>query len=239
MLDSRVAPHNSRRPRILFEDFQKPTYEGWTVVGQAFGPGPIEKAKMPSYQGDVGGPGKRVACSFNARNGETVEQGDNYKGKLTSREFDISRRYIGFYIGGGNHPCKTCINLLVDGKVVRTETGKDREELMPAAWEVSEFEGKRGIIEIVDDREGGWGHITVDEIVFTDRDPAWTSLGERPDHGTMSLALLGSAEQVRYIPGYVVDRPRLESPQTYSDPSAAWKPLFGSQPESGGWSLSL
>jgi hypothetical protein len=34
----------------VFEDFEKPTYEGWTVTGTAFSSGPIAADKIPSYQ---------------------------------------------------------------------------------------------------------------------------------------------------------------------------------------------
>lgn len=37
-----------------------------------------------------------------------------------------------------------------------------------AIWNVTEFAGQTAHIEIVDDQKGGWGHINIDQIVFTD-----------------------------------------------------------------------
>ena len=61
----------------------------------------------------------------------------------------------------------------MDGKVARTATGPNTrpggsEELKPAAWDVAEFVGRSASIVIVDQHEGGWGHINVDQIVQTD-----------------------------------------------------------------------
>jgi fructan beta-fructosidase len=49
--------------------------------------------------------------------------------------------------------------------------GGGSEQLEPAAWEVTDLLGKRAQIEIVDEASGGWGHINVDQIVFTDQRP--------------------------------------------------------------------
>ena len=67
---------------------------------------------------------------------------DEPQGTATSKPFKIERRYIGFLIGGGNHPNQTCINLRVGGKVVRTTTGKNQEALEPASWDVADLKGK-------------------------------------------------------------------------------------------------
>ncbi len=67
----------------------------------------------------------------------------------------------------GNY-AKTQIRLVLDGKVVRATSGKDNEQLQPATWDVGSFQGKTAHIEIVDDQQGGWGHINVDQIEFTD-----------------------------------------------------------------------
>jgi hypothetical protein len=54
----------------------------------------------------------------------------------------------------------------------RTATGKNREHLEWAFWEVKAFKGYRATIEIVDHATGPWGHINVDDIRFADEPPA-------------------------------------------------------------------
>lgn len=179
-------PPRENRPPIVFEDFEKPTYEGWTVEGTAFGPGPRERSKIPSYQGDVGGKGLRVVNTHNTLNGEDVVKADTHVGKLTSREFTISRRFIEFYIGGGNHPGRTCVNLLVDGKVARTTVGPQSDQMRLAHFNVEDLEGKRARIEVVDQERGGWGQIAIDQIQFVD-EVTQPPLDDRPDVGTMAI----------------------------------------------------
>jgi len=177
------------RPTVVFEDFERPTYEGWTVTGTAFGTGPMERAKIPGYQGDVGGQGQRVVNTHQTRGGENVEAADRHVGRMTSPEFTVSRRYIELLLGGGNHPGRIAVNLLVDGKVVRTVTGFNSDQMRPVHLAVEEFEGKRARIELVDDERGGWGQLKVDHIVFTDA-ITQVPLGNRRDVGTMTIALL-------------------------------------------------
>ncbi|MCA9086855.1 MAG: hypothetical protein KDA81_22515, partial [Planctomycetaceae bacterium] len=66
-------------------------------------------------------------------------------------------------------PHKTCINLVVDGKTVRTATGKNTDQMEVHSWDVSELRGKTARLEIIDHHSGGWGHTDIDRIVFTDR----------------------------------------------------------------------
>lgn len=180
-----------KRPDIVFEDFEKETYEGWTVTGTAFGTGPIEKDRMPAYQGDVGAHGRRLVNSHNTRQGEDVAKGDAHTGTLTSRPFVIERDFITFLIGGGAHEGRTCVNLLLEGKVVRSATGKNDNRMAPATFDVRQLAGRTAQLEIVDKERGSWGNIGIDDIVFTD-EPAGARLilSEQPDFGTMGLAVL-------------------------------------------------
>ena len=52
----------------------------------------------------------------------SFHKGDGSTGTLTSPEFKIERKFISFLIGGGGHKGKTCMNLLVDGKVANSAT---------------------------------------------------------------------------------------------------------------------
>ena len=153
------------RPDLLLADFEGDTYGDWKTTGDAFGKGPA-RGTLPGQMPVSGYLGRGLVNSFNG--------GDKSTGTLTSPVFKIERKYLNFLIGGGKYPGKTCINLLVDDKVVRTATGPNdkpggSEALDWHAWDVGEFDGKKGVIQIVDDATGGWGHINIDHIVQSDR----------------------------------------------------------------------
>jgi len=150
---------------IIIADFESKDYGEWKTTGEAFGTGPAH-GTLPNQMKVEGFLGKGLVNSFNAGDGST--------GKLTSPDFKIERKFISFLIGGGGHEGKTCINLLVEGKVVRTAEGPNdepggSEDLVPASWDVSDLAGKMAQIQIVDNATGGWGHINVDQIVLSDK----------------------------------------------------------------------
>jgi fructan beta-fructosidase len=144
---------------VLISDFEGKDYGDWTVTGTAFGAGPA-RGTLPDQMPVSGFLGKGLVNSYAGGDGST--------GTLTSPPFSISRKAINFLIGGGRHPSETCINLKVDGAVVRTATGRDSEHLDWDGWDVSDLAGKTAVIEIVDRHTGGWGHICVDHIVQSD-----------------------------------------------------------------------
>lgn len=154
---------------IVYARFDGPTYGQWKAEGAAFGSGPAH-GTLPTQMDVQGFQGRGLASSFHG--------GDDAKGCLTSPDFIIQRQYIAFLIGGGGFAGKTCLNLIVEGKVVRTATGPNTrsggsERLSQDGWDVNNLKGKTAHFEIVDDATGGWGHISVDQIIFTDKKPAF------------------------------------------------------------------
>ena len=152
---------------ILIADFEGKDYGDWKTTGEAFGPAPAH-GTLPGQMHVDGYKGKGLVNSF--------YKGDGSTGTLTSPTFAIQRNYITFLIGGGKDPDRLALNLLIDGKVVRTATGPNdkpggSETLEPASWDVSDLRGKTAVIQIVDRATGGWGHINVDHLVQTDRKP--------------------------------------------------------------------
>ncbi|MDA1016738.1 MAG: PSD1 and planctomycete cytochrome C domain-containing protein [Planctomycetota bacterium] len=146
---------------ILFEDFEGASYDGWQIAGAAFGKAPA-KGTFARQQPVSGFLGKGLV--------NTYQGSDGVQGTATSREFTIERDYVNLLVGGGFHKGLTCVNLLVDGKVVQTAEGRgetDREKLSPRSWDVRAFRGKQAKIQIVDQHTAGWGHINVDHIVFS------------------------------------------------------------------------
>lgn len=143
----------------VLADFEGASYGNWKTTGNAFGSGPAQPGS-----GLTGYTGHGVADSFGT--------GDADQGTLQSPEFNIDANYLGFSIGGGNHAGQVGINLLVDGKVVRTATGNNSSELERKSWDVREFKGKEATLEIFDRYSGNdWGHIIVDQIVLSDTAP--------------------------------------------------------------------
>jgi uncharacterized protein (DUF608 family) len=169
------------RRDIVFEKFEGKDYGKWQVEGEAFGKSPAHGA-FPKQGTITGFEGKGLVNSF--------LMSDAPQGTLTSPPFAVSRRYINFLIAGGSHENETCINLLIDGKVVRTSAGRNSNEMKWRSWLVDEFEGREARIQIVDKISTSWGCIEIDQIEFSDtprvegQPPASTA----PDYGTMALA---------------------------------------------------
>jgi fructan beta-fructosidase len=159
-----LAYGNLSAQDLVIADFEGADYGAWRATGTAFGNAPA-RGTQPNQMNVAGFQGLGLVNSFNG--------GDDAKGRLTSPPFKMERRYLQFLIGGGGWENKTCMNLSVDGRVVRSVTGPNTapggsERLEPAQWDVAEFLGKTVSLEIVDDATGGWGHINVDQIVQSD-----------------------------------------------------------------------
>jgi len=159
VVGSSLSIQKKGQPDIVFEDFESGNFDNWKVEGTAFGKSP-QSGTQPNQQPVDGFLGKGLVNSYTA--------GDTPTGRMISKEFTIERPLIRFLIGGGADPQRTCIRLVVGGKVVRSATGRNREHLDWKVWDVREFMGKKAHLEIIDEASGGWGHINVDQIVFTE-----------------------------------------------------------------------
>ncbi|WP_265523572.1 glycoside hydrolase family 32 protein [Oerskovia flava] len=74
---------------------------------------------------------------------------------------------------------ETSVNLVVDGEVVRSATGRDSEHLDWTSWDVRDLHGQQATIRVVDNNRFGWGHVLLDQVVATDHptDPVAESYG--------------------------------------------------------------
>lgn len=144
----------------MLADFERTDYAGWQASGDAFGSAPAP-GKIGGQQAVDGFRGRGLVNSF--------RDGDRSEGTLVSPEFEITDDYLNFLMGGGNHPGKTGMNLLVNGQAVRTATGADSERLGWRSWDVRDWRGQRARLEIFDRHTGGWGHVNVDHIFLANR----------------------------------------------------------------------
>jgi fructan beta-fructosidase len=139
---------------ILF-DFERGLDE-WKFEGDAFDNCPTNEEET---NGKVGN--------------RCIKSSGKGKGKITSPEFTIRRNFIHLLAGGGYYPERECINLIIDGKIVRSLTGNGgNAHLNWKGWDVTEFRGKNATIEIVDNISGDGinskSYISCDEIMLCD-----------------------------------------------------------------------
>lgn len=166
-------------PSNLFAGFESSGLgAGWTTNGDLSGLTPVT-ASLPNQVGS------KVL--------DTYDGSDSHTGAVRSPEFTIIRDYIDFLLAGGDNPYAatrpTAVNLVVDNVVLRSATGNDSSTLDPVSWDVHELIGRKAHLEIVDHATGSWGHLMVDQILFSDV-PAAT-VGEADDRTTVELVVGG------------------------------------------------
>jgi len=133
--------------------------EGWQPTGDFAGTQPL--------RGGEGRMGEQIVDTFFGPGGNN---GDPLTGRIISPEFTISREYVNFMIAGGPHTgdARTSVDLVVDGQVVRTASGRETGNLNWVAWDVGDLAGRAAHLEIVDLNTGGWGHILADHFMLAD-----------------------------------------------------------------------
>ncbi|KAK9319790.1 glycosyl hydrolase [Lipomyces orientalis] len=173
----------------VFQDFESTssTFEelGWTATGDFVSRGPrkastVNAGKIKGYLG----------------NGimTTYLSGGTGTGTIASPKFTITEEYISFLVAGGYYPYnpvtagtpedhQVSMNLVVDGKVVHSQTGTNTENLVWRSWNVAGWVGKEAYLIVTDVNPGPSAHLHIDEIVFSNspKDEAnWNDFG--PDY---------------------------------------------------------
>lgn len=88
-------------------------------------------------------------------------------GRQVSAPFVVSQPYLNFQICGGDYEYKTCLNVVVKGQVVRTETGRATERLHAATFDLTDWLGQDAHLELVDEADGEWGWVRVSDVVLS------------------------------------------------------------------------
>lgn len=133
---------------------------GWVITGDFA----AEPWRNPSTAG-----GDYYLGAKRLNTWEGGPRGDDNVGTLTSPSFTIEGDFLSFLIGGGKRSDGSLqAELVVDGQVVRTQTGPEAGQLNWRSWDVSDLQGKDAVIRVRDEATGGWGHLTLDHFVLGD-----------------------------------------------------------------------
>jgi hypothetical protein len=149
---------------------------GWAATGNAFHisthalfPG----TKPSNFQGTRFLSSKPVG----ADNGAT--------GQLTSAPITAARNHLHFRMGGGNNP-NLRVELLVNGGIAATtqRNGGSGSNLAWQKFDISAYAGQELQLRFIDAETGGWGYLTIDEIVLSDNpvDPSTRSAAVFDSH---------------------------------------------------------
>ena len=125
--------------------FGNADYGDWQATGTAFWQGPASGNLLTKLE---------IENAAGAAVASSEIEGDKPMGTLTSPDFKISKNYISFRISGGNYEIHTCLNLRINGKVVRSATGWNSDRLVPVSWDVSRWMGQTAQVQIVDEASG-------------------------------------------------------------------------------------
>jgi hypothetical protein len=162
---------------ILFADFESGSWDGWVVEGEAFGERPTLHEE---YDAELHARGAAHAQSWMANRDGELAGLDDLTGTLTSPDFVLEREFVHLLVGGGNHSDEVGVRLLVGEEEVARAAGRSAAAMRPVSFDVAAWRGQRARLQAFDQREGGWGHVSFDHVVFSDRPAAEALTSDRP-----------------------------------------------------------
>lgn len=149
---------------VVVADFEKNNFwdkPGWRIEGGAFRRNLDRTTRlMMRRTGPYDGQYllSTLALDNPAREEET--------GLLVSPPLPLDLDYLVVTMSGGDYPREVCVEVSVDGKVVRSATGKNDDHFEKVAFDLREFRGQLAQVTMRDERRGLWGHLNVDRIVM-------------------------------------------------------------------------
>ncbi len=152
----------SRDGRDLNLGFESGALDNWTSGGNAFEGQPIQGDTVTARRNDMysNHEGKFWIGGFE-------KFGDERTGTLTSVPFVVSQPYASFLANGGNTEA-TRIELIREdtGEVFYKINGTNSETMRRVVVDLRNLVGKEILVRIVDQGQGGWGHVNFDDFRF-------------------------------------------------------------------------
>jgi len=174
-----APPWVQGQPPACTLDFETGTLDGWQASGRAFhfqptlgdNPARRHRGQPSNHQGSYWiGTYEKYQGRPGQRPGDI--QGDAPRGELSSPVFVIPSGSLSFLVGGGSSPdTRVELDILNDRDDVGYSTayqvsGMNTETMRRVEWDLDPYSGKRGMIRIIDNSSGGWGHINADDFRF-------------------------------------------------------------------------
>jgi hypothetical protein len=159
-------------------DFEEGNLRGWIPTGNAFihqptlddNPTARHRGQPSKHQGRYWiGTYEKYQGQQRQKPGDI--QGDEPQGTLTSAPFTIPHGKMSFLVGGGSS-FKTRVEFLVHDPIegdIRAfyVSGQNTETMQRVTRDLTPYAGKIGKIRIVDKSSEPWGHVNVDDFIFT------------------------------------------------------------------------
>ena len=114
-------------------DFRGTNYGDWQSTGTAFNSGPAAGDLLAQLEIE-----NALVTRWPAAKWKAIGPRERSPRRSSRSRGGISA----FRIGGGDYERHTCLNLLIDGRVVRSATGWRSDRLAPVSWDVSQFLGQ-------------------------------------------------------------------------------------------------
>jgi levanase len=178
---------------LLWDGFEQPTTGSTLADGGWTGTGDLAAASSPSTSGGEHFLGEGRINTFDGG-----PRGDDNIGSLTSPPFVLDGDQVSMLVGGGHRSDDDAqtlqVQLLVDGEVVRHQSGPQAGDLRWRSWDVADLRGREARLRVVDEATGGWGHLTLDHVVVGD-------VPARPRSAETTVNLVVGGEVVRTATG--------------------------------------
>ncbi|MBI5832945.1 MAG: hypothetical protein HZB16_11670 [Armatimonadetes bacterium] len=143
-------------------DFETGDMQGWKVTEGSFG----ALLARPERYRNTGQPYVAKQGTWFLSTLETPQQtcSDVYTGVIESPVVRLEAGAVRLMVGGGSHADTAAQLCDVSGKALLTAHGINDEALQRVTWDATPWVGQLVYLRLIDGQNGGWGHVTIDDV---------------------------------------------------------------------------